>query len=299
MSLNVCIDVDRTLVTEEGKLQGGVTKALADLRLLNTNLILWSAAGAEYACSVAKAHGLEQYFAEYSTKPDIFLDDDPSCMEKAIGLRFGTKASWDAVPAALAAGSRHVENLVGWYLGLPEFIQKIAEEDDPVSVRIATLVWANRKRFVRWPQKQLLLWPGCTRRNDHANPRCYTYPRSVADELKKVNVKADTRSNGPAIAAFLLSGGKRPIRTDLRWGWSIHHIYDGKFPAPGRKSALHATRRGQHFTQTAGLAALHPIADGLAGDCAYFAWILRYESYKRFGYDPDRVFATCRSNPVG
>lgn len=48
---------------------------------------------------------------------------------------------------------------------------------------------------------------------------------------------------------------------------------------------------GQLFTEAAGLVALHPVADSLADECAYFAWWLRQQAYERFGFDPDRVFS--------
>jgi len=46
-----------------------------------------------------------------------------------------------------------------------------------------------------------------------------------------------------------------------------------------------------HFSQSAGLIAVHPIADGLADEFPFFAWLLRAESFNRFGYDPDGVFS--------
>jgi len=46
-----------------------------------------------------------------------------------------------------------------------------------------------------------------------------------------------------------------------------------------------------HFSQSAGLIAVHPIADGLADEFPCFAWLLRAESSIRFGYDPDGVFS--------
>ncbi len=49
---------------------------------------------------------------------------------------------------------------------------------------------------------------------------------------------------------------------------------------------------GDDFTEAAGLVAIHPVADALADDLAYCAWLLRHEAYLRFGFDPDRVFGT-------
>jgi hypothetical protein len=89
----------------------------------------------------------------------------------------------------------------------------------------------------------------------------------------------------------LFAGGERPWRNNERTQWSIHHIYDGQFPFEGRKKTLHAVKKGKHFTQSAGLIAVHPIADALCDEFFYFTWLLRKESYTRFGYDPDHIFS--------
>lgn len=90
-------------------------------------------------------------------------------------------------------------------------------------------------------------------------------------------------------AAFAIAGGVRPKRANGR-GWNIHHVYDGQFPAPTRP-CTRAVKAGDYFTEAAGLVAAHPIADALADEFAYFAWLLRVEAFHRFGFDPDGVFA--------
>jgi len=47
----------------------------------------------------------------------------------------------------------------------------------------------------------------------------------------------------------------------------------------------------KHFTQSAGLVAIHPIAEALKDEYFYFAWMLRHEAFLRFDYDPDTVFS--------
>lgn len=54
--------------------------------------------------------------------------------------------------------------------------------------------------------------------------------------------------------------------------------------------SLRARDDGRHFTQSAGLVAIHPVADALADEIAIFAWRLRAESFVRFGYDPEGAF---------
>ncbi len=155
--------------------------------------------------------------------------------------------------------------------------------------QVLNLIYNNPNDFIRWPKKDLLLIPGRIRENYHQ------YPPEIQDQLNAKGIQADGRSNGPAICAFLLAGGERPVR-DTRTpngnerGWSIHHIYDGKFPYPGHETTVRAVKDGKYFTQAAGLVAIHPVADAAADEYAEFAWWLREKAFNRFGFDPDGVF---------
>lgn len=141
--------------------------------------------------------------------------------------------------------------------------------------------------FVRWPKKALLLWPGCDRREKY-----HKYPEVVRKVAGLKEVRGlDGRVNGPAVAAFRIADGKRPKRFGSHNSWSIHHLYSGKFPYVGKESTLRAAMDGLHFTQSAGLVAIHPIADQMCDEFPLFAWLLRANAFKTFGYDPDAVFA--------
>jgi hypothetical protein len=131
-----------------------------------------------------------------------------------------------------------------------------------------------------------LLWTGVIRNKYHS------YPQDIREKLKSKKITIDSRSNGPAIMSYLFSGGVRPQRSVGRKGWSIHHIYDGRFPFIDHKQTLHAIKDGYHFTQSAGLVAIHPFAETLADEYFYIAWILRQGSFKKFNYDPDQIFCT-------
>ena len=153
------------------------------------------------------------------------------------------------------------------------------------SLTVVDHVWNRQDAFIQWPARGGCWWPGCVRERFHK------YSLEQMAELAAAKIKVDPRSNGPAIISFLLAGGKRPDRSSPGRQWSIHHIYDGKFPAPNRPKTAHAVKRENLFTDAAGLVAVHPIADALADEIAYFAWLLRFEAYKRFGFDPDGVFS--------
>ena len=65
-----------------------------------------------------------------------------------------------------------------------------------------------------------------------------------------------------------------------------------------RQATTHAARSPDHFTQSAGLIAAHPIADALADEYPFFSWFLRAHAFVRFRYDPDSVFS-CVQDPLG
>jgi hypothetical protein len=173
--------------------------------------------------------------------------------------------------------------------GKSQFRRNLRKELDTLGAaerNVVLGVWGNRRDFVRWPKRSLLLLKGRIKKRYHR------YPRSIVSELRKAGIPVDRRSNGPAVMAYCLAGGKRPLRRDGKQGWNIHHVYDGRFPANGSGTTLHAVRDGKHFTQAAGLVAIHPIAHACANEYFWFAWQLRREAFLRFGYDPDGVFST-------
>jgi hypothetical protein len=150
--------------------------------------------------------------------------------------------------------------------------------------KIATEVWEHKADYIKWPARARLLWSGCVR------TRYHRLPDRIKEEARSRGVQVDSRSNGPAVMSFLLAGGKRPRRSN-RQDWHIDHIYDGKFPWITRNRSLHAVKDGNHFTQAAGLAAVHPVAEALKDEYPHFAWLLRREAHLRFGYDPDGIFS--------
>jgi len=169
---------------------------------------------------------------------------------------------------------------------LSEFHSKISSKFNVLTSsekKIIDEVWEHRDTYIKWPAKPRLLWPGCVRIKYHG------IPDRIKEEARSKGVQVDSRSNGPAIMSILLAGGERPTRSNGQ-GWHIDHIYDGKFPWATKMVSLHAVKDGKHFTQTAGLVAIHPIAEALKDEYFYVAWMLRHEAFLRFGYDPDRVF---------
>ena len=176
---------------------------------------------------------------------------------------------------------------------LSEWFRQEVQVVPAASVRtVLEAVRANLDEFVGWPTKALLLWKGCDRIPEPGKRQKYfSYPASVKLRARQEGLRLDTRPNGPAIAAYTLAGGTRPTRLGSTNAWSVHHLYSGKFPFLGRVETTHASKAGCHFTQAAGLVAVHPIADALVDEFPCFAWLLRSYSFLRFGYDPDGVFS--------
>ncbi|NOZ40238.1 MAG: hypothetical protein GXP24_08440 [Planctomycetes bacterium] len=164
--------------------------------------------------------------------------------------------------------------------------------EDATIRTIVRTVCKKLGRFIQFPERPLLLWQGCDRiKPKGEKQKIHLYPEELKSLAKQKKIRLDKRPNGPAIASFLLAEGDRPIRFGSENAWSIHHLYSGKYISPGKERTLHATQDGNHFTQSAGLIAAHPIADAMCDEFPAFAWRLRAESFLRFGYDPDGVFA--------
>ena len=148
--------------------------------------------------------------------------------------------------------------------------------------------------LVKWPARPLLLWQGASRSRKY-----HAYPEQIKAEAKLNGVHCDTRTNGPAVVAYRLAGGERPVRFGSTNGWSIHHLYSGKFPHLNKESTLHAAKHPLHMTQAAGLVAIHPLADQACDEYPFFAWLLRAMTFQKFKYDPDNVFSDQPVSEVG
>lgn len=171
---------------------------------------------------------------------------------------------------------RHNQYTMQKYL----FWEPMRKNENSDVLQIIDEVLKKPDAFLKWPQKRLLFIPGAVRGRGFVD-----YTNSQVEQLKRANITPDRRNNGPAIMAYLLAGGQRPKKNNGH-GWTIHHVYDGKFPFCSDESVCHAVKEPEHFTQTAGLVALHPIADSLASESCYFSWYLRLEAFRRFDYAP-------------
>jgi hypothetical protein len=190
--------------------------------------------------------------------------------------------------------THNLEKIDQWFEG-----EAKAVEDELIRQVICHMA-SHLDAFVRFPKRAVLLWQGCDRIAPEGKKQKYhKYPMFIKDAAKKLGVRLDTRPNGPAITSFLFAGGERPERFGSTNAWSIHHLYSGKFPYIGKFDSLHGQKDGKHFTQSAGLVAVHPLADALSDEFPAFSWLLRAHSFQKFGYDPDHVFAGGKVDGLG
>lgn len=109
MPTNVCIDVDLTLVDEAGELLPGAREALIRLRAAGCRLTLWSAAGAQYAKSVAERHTLEAHFEGFAGKPDIVIDDDLRSLTPKRVIAKHADTDWGSLAAKVEQALSEIE----------------------------------------------------------------------------------------------------------------------------------------------------------------------------------------------
>ena len=207
------------------------------------------------------------------------------------------------VPAVLLAGNdsaqrHHARIGAFWYIGrlmkpcnlldMTGWAEaELASIREAPIRRIITEAVDNLESLVRWPRSAELFWDGCRKIAKHE------FPEVLRKAIDAAGLSFRNWSNDPAIYAYRLADGERPNRV-VKHQWDVHHLYDGQFPYPGKLTTLVAVKSGRHFTQTAGLVAIHPVAHVIAGEYGLFAWRLRAESFLRFGYDPDGAFSVAQ-----
>ena len=180
---------------------------------------------------------------------------------------------------------------------LQRWVQNEIGTIDEIPMRtVVSDVCRSIDAWVRLPREAVLLWQGCVR---GGNTKYHTYPVNLKQHLKSLKITEDGRANGPAITAFAVAGGERPSRYGSQNAWSIHHLYSGKFPYPGHTDTFHAVKEERHFSQSAGLVAIHPVADALCDEYPCVAWLLRAKAFLQFGYDPDAAFSQERHDEHG
>lgn len=297
MATRISIDVDLTLINENGELFPGAVEGLKGLKAKGYLLTLWSYGGEEYARSVAEKHKLKNFFEGYATKPDLVIDDDFEALSQLPTIDMRVAKNWSQVAERTIKLAEDMDNRTSAQ-DAPHWIRAMwrgRSNISSVGVQSSIAIWRQRETYFRWPSQKRNLCEeyslNWTRHKDGRKKDCYDYPQQLSDEIAQKGFRVDRRSNGPAIVSFLLAGGERPLRPfPSRWGWTIHHIYDGEHPRFPNGQVPHAVNDPKLFTDSRGLVAVHPFADYIAMREPLLAWLLRWEAFRRFQFDPMGVF---------
>ena len=291
MATRVCIDVDLTVVDQDGRLLPRVIENLKNLKYRGYELILWSYGGGEYAEKMARRHSIEDLFVGFTSKPDIAVDDESGKVASFAVVDVAASKGWNAIANEVASLAEALDEPID--MNFPPWIKALWNDKRDQGVAATKAIWLNQHAYLKWPKEGMVLNPVWTRKRDPIGDNLYPYSSEIIERCNNAGIPADGRSNGPAIVAYLLAGGSRPLRQEPpTWGWSIHHIYDGKFPAPHQHgNVLNAVRMAGEFTNSRGLIAAHPVADFVAANSRLLAWLLRWEAFRRFEYDPNKIFS--------
>jgi ribonucleotide monophosphatase NagD (HAD superfamily) len=100
---NIFVDVDLTLVDQNGNLIEGASDSLQVLKEKGCHLYLWSTAGGDYARSVAERHQLAALFEGYAPKPDIVIDDMPATVLNVFVFNPNEEESWESMANKIVA----------------------------------------------------------------------------------------------------------------------------------------------------------------------------------------------------
>jgi hypothetical protein len=165
-------------------------------------------------------------------------------------------------------------------------------------------------RLASFASRPLLLWPRCTPGENldrwPDDPRdvgltCLApqeIPESDTERLKSALARVGLTSLEsypvqPDRFAFEFADGRIPE------GWTFHHLYDGQVRFDDRKRTLDAQKHGTHFTQTAGMTAVHPMIEELYPYYPCIPKVLRARAFRAFGYDPDNYFSSAAKDDLG
>jgi hypothetical protein len=197
-----------------------------------------------------------------------------------------------------------------------EWLQAQVNRDRPRSIPIHNMLlelccelYAGH-RLVSFARQGILLWPRCTPGEnldplpDDAQEQVLdslvsahlseNEKESLGNELSKVGVGSiEQYPAHPERFAFKFAGGW------LQQDWFFKHLYDGSIALGSAKKRLNALKRGKHFTQTAGMAAIHPIVQELYEAYPCLRRTLQARSFASFGYDPEHFFSQCEHTAFG
>lgn len=195
------------------------------------------------------------------------------------------------------------------------WIECQVSRDIPTSLPLQQMLFSlcvdlySANTLVHFAARSMLIWPRCTPGEnldglpDDAKELSFSSAGAGIPEYAKKRLQQELTERG---ITSLERCPVDPDRFSFRFadgfilpGWHFHHIYDGTSPLGRGKKTLNARHHGLHFTQTAGMVAIHPIVEALYDYFPCIKRTLRARSFKEFRYDPDRYFSKCEHDDRG
>ena len=96
-NVNIFVDVDLTVVDEQGRLLPNAVEGLLTLREAGCRLFLWSTGGADYCRQIAERYEMAPLFDAFLPKPDLYVDDMPSTFFNSLVLNVCDHPDWQAL----------------------------------------------------------------------------------------------------------------------------------------------------------------------------------------------------------
>jgi hypothetical protein len=96
-NVNIFVDVDLTLVDQNGALLPGALEALRQLHKRGCHLYLWSTRGVDDVRSLVVKYKIEDVIEGVVPKPDIIIDDMPSTCLNPFVFDVNAEESWQAL----------------------------------------------------------------------------------------------------------------------------------------------------------------------------------------------------------
>src|SRR5208282_3322865 len=142
MATRVCIDVDLTVIDQDGKLLPGVVENLQSLKARGCELILWSYGGGDYAEKMARCHELENLFVGFSGKPDIAVDDEGGKVASFAVVDAAAARNWGEIAEEVTDLTERLDEPIK--MNFPNWIQDLWNDKRDQSVAATKAIWLNQ-----------------------------------------------------------------------------------------------------------------------------------------------------------
>ena len=155
MATRISIDVDLTLINENGEVLPGAIEGLKSLKAKGYLLMLWSYGGEDYARSVAQKHKLEKFFEGYAAKPDLVIDDDFEAISQLPTIDVRVAKDWTQIAERTIKLAEDMDNRTSAQ-DAPHWLKAMWRDRFNVGVQSSfnCKSGVRRETYFRWPKKK-------------------------------------------------------------------------------------------------------------------------------------------------